>query len=63
MAVLHIPHIFEPYFTTKDMGIGLGLAITKRIIQEHGGTIDIMSRQGNGTSTATVIKLPLKEER
>jgi len=58
-----IPHIFEPYFTTKDMGIGLGLAITKRIIQEHGGTIDIMSRQGNGTSTATIIKLPLKEER
>ncbi|MDD2850350.1 MAG: ATP-binding protein [Desulfuromonadaceae bacterium] len=42
--------IFQPYFTTKDVGIGLGLAITERIIKEHGGTITVASTVGSGTS-------------
>ncbi len=53
--------IFQPYFTTKDVGIGLGLAITERIITEHGGTIAVASRPGEGT-TFTVL-LPLQHER
>lgn len=52
--------IFQPYFTTKDVGIGLGLAITERIVREHGGVIKVESQLGQGT-TFTVI-LPLKEE-
>lgn len=55
----HIPEIFEPYFTTKDTGIGLGLAITKRIIEEHNGRIGIISEPNNGT--VVTIELPLKE--
>ncbi|MEK6599465.1 MAG: ATP-binding protein [Deltaproteobacteria bacterium] len=40
--------VFNPYFTTKTAGIGLGLAITKRIIEEHKGSIAIESSYGNG---------------
>lgn len=44
-----LPRIFQPYFTTKEAGIGLGLAITERIIREHGGTIAVASEPGRGT--------------
>jgi len=50
-------HIFEPYFTTKPTGLGLGLAITQRIILAHGGSIDIESEFGKGT--VVTLKLPL----
>jgi len=43
-----LPHVFEPYFTTKEVGIGLGLALTKKIVEEHGGTISLSSRPGRG---------------
>lgn len=42
--------IFQPYFTTKEAGIGLGLAITERIIKEHGGRIQVESNPGEGTT-------------
>lgn len=52
----NIPKIFEPYFTTKDLGIGLGLALTKRIIDEHGGRIVVNSVAGSGT--AVIVSMP-----
>jgi PAS domain S-box-containing protein len=54
-------HIFEPYYTTKKGGSGLGLMIVQRIIQDHGGRIDVHSEPGIGT-TFTVF-LPLDERR
>jgi signal transduction histidine kinase len=45
--------VFEPYYTTKQAGIGLGLALTKKILLEHGGDIRLESRTGEGT-TATL---------
>lgn len=50
--------IFQPYFTTKDVGIGLGLAITERIIKEHGGEIEVESAVGTGT--IFTVSLPLQ---
>jgi signal transduction histidine kinase len=49
IAAEDIEKIFQPYFTTKEAGIGLGLAITDRIIREHGGEIIVESTPGSGT--------------
>ncbi len=48
-----IEKVFEPYYSTKKFGIGLGLAITKRFVEEHGGHISVTSETGKG-STMTI---------
>ncbi|MFC1990926.1 sensor histidine kinase [Chloroflexota bacterium] len=57
----NLEKIFEPLFTTKPKGIGLGLAITKRLIEQNKGTIEIASHVSKGTTFT--IKLPIKKER
>lgn len=56
-----LPLVFQPYFTTKKLGIGLGLALTKRIIEEHGGSIGIESRLGEGTAVTVLIPVGSEE--
>ena len=51
-----ISKVFEPYFSTKDTGTGLGLAIVKKAVDDHGGTISVRSKLGEGTTF--VITLP-----
>jgi signal transduction histidine kinase len=48
--------IFEPFFTTKSEGTGLGLAMTQQIVDEHDGTLDLSSTEGEGTTFS--IRLP-----
>jgi len=55
----HLDRIFEPYFTTKEGGTGLGLALAHKIIQEHGGSIEAESRPGSGATF--VVVLPVVE--
>ena len=47
-----LPHVFEPYFTTKRTGTGLGLPIAKNIVDALGGTLTVTSEIGQGTSVA-----------
>jgi PAS domain S-box-containing protein len=43
-------NLFNPFFTTKDKGVGLGMAITHKIIEDHQGTIEVVSEKGKGTT-------------
>ena len=52
--------VFQPFVTTKEKGLGLGLAIVQRIVQEHRGKIEMETRQNNGTTFT--IHLPVKAE-
>jgi nitrogen fixation/metabolism regulation signal transduction histidine kinase len=52
--------IFDPFFTTKSKGLGLGLALTKRVVEEHGGKVEFRSSEGKGS--ALTILLPVDKE-
>jgi signal transduction histidine kinase len=54
----HLPRIFEPLFTTKARGIGLGLAVTKNLVEANGGTITASSAPGQGSRF--VVRFPLR---
>ena len=53
--------IFEPFYTTKFTGRGLGLAVVYSAVQEHGGSVDIVSAPGDGTTITVELPAPLGE--
>ncbi|MFO7990367.1 MAG: ATP-binding protein [Thermodesulfobacteriota bacterium] len=53
-------YIINPFFTTRDHGTGLGLSIAYNIITEHGGWLDVSSKEGQGA--AFVITLPIHND-
>jgi len=55
-----LPHLFDPYFTTKPSGTGLGLAIVHKIIESHGGKVSVESRYGEGATVT--IQFPYDRE-
>ncbi|MBI1883969.1 MAG: PAS domain-containing protein [Chlamydiae bacterium] len=57
-----LPKIFEPYFTTKTSGSGLGLMISYRIVKDHGGKIDVTSRFGKGTTVSILLPMGMKRK-
>ena len=61
MSAETMSRVFEPYFTTKDAGSGLGLLIVRRIVREHGGELAIESDEGKGLTLT--IRLPYRDQR
>jgi signal transduction histidine kinase len=57
----NLSRVFEPYFTTKPSGTGLGLLIVRRIVREHGGELSIESSEGKGLTLT--IRLPYVDRR
>jgi two-component system, sporulation sensor kinase E len=57
----NLSRVFEPYFTTKPSGTGLGLLIVRRIVREHGGELSIESTEGKGLTLT--IRLPYVDKR
>jgi hypothetical protein len=53
-----LQNIYDPFFTTKPSGTGVGLSVSLKIIEDHGGTIDAISEQGKGTTM--LLTLPIK---
>jgi PAS domain S-box-containing protein len=56
-----LERIFQPFFTTKAHGIGLGLSITRRLLEDHGGSLRVESRVGCGSTVS--LRLPLYNEQ
>jgi signal transduction histidine kinase len=52
-----LARVFEPYFSTKASGTGLGLPIARRNVELSGGTIDVHSKKGEGTTVR--VRLPI----
>jgi two-component system, sporulation sensor kinase E len=61
MSAENLSRVFEPYFTTKPSGTGLGLLIVRRIVREHGGELSIESSRGKGLTLT--MRLPYVEKR
>jgi signal transduction histidine kinase len=61
IAPERLPLIFEDFVTTKRRGLGLGLAISKRIVEQLGGTIAVASEMGRGTTFT--VRLPARDDR
>jgi two-component system, sporulation sensor kinase E len=61
MSAENMSHVFEPYFTTKEGGSGLGLLIVRRIVREHGGELSVASSEDKGL--ALTIRLPYVDRR
>jgi signal transduction histidine kinase len=58
IAPEHLPHIFRPFYTTKGNGTGLGLSLARRIVEEHGGRMEVSSTLGHGSTF--IVFLPLR---
>ena len=55
-----LARIFNPFFTTKEKGTGLGMAISRKIVEAHEGSMDVASQVGSGTEFRITLPLPAR---
>ena len=53
-----LEHVFEPFYTTKSQGLGLGMPYARKVVEQHGGTISVESRPGVGTTIRVALPAP-----
>jgi signal transduction histidine kinase len=58
IAPEHLEKIFDPFFSTKEKGTGLGLALVQQILAEHGGRVEVTNPPGGGTTFALILPAP-----
>jgi two-component system, sporulation sensor kinase E len=61
MSAEVLENMFNPFYTNRQGGTGLGMAVTQKIIQEHDGRIDVESEEGKGTVFRIYLPLKIKE--
>jgi signal transduction histidine kinase len=59
MSAAQVANVFEPFYTTKDFGLGLGMSYARKVIEQHAGAIQVTSEQGAGTQI--LIELPAQK--
>jgi two-component system sensor kinase FixL len=62
VAAEQLPHLFEPFYTTKKNGMGIGLAISKTIVEMHGGEIMATNNPDGGTTVRFTVKVSLTKK-
>jgi signal transduction histidine kinase len=63
IALAQTERVFQPYFTTKKFGTGLGLFVTRKLVAEHGGTVDFTSKPGAGTVFRIRLPIPVESAK
>jgi len=63
MSEEQLSKIFEPYYTTKEFGSGLGLTVVYKVIREHNGEVSVHSRENQGTTFTISLPIPDSEKR
>jgi signal transduction histidine kinase len=63
IAPEHLPNLFRPFFTTKGHGTGLGLSLARRMVESHGGTINVESKLGEGARFAVLLPVRRTQEK
>ncbi len=58
-----VAKIFEPYYTSKEFGSGLGLTVVYKVVREHGGEISVQSKEGRGTTFTISLPVPESEKK